>query len=138
MKILLTAINAKYIHSNLAVYSLKDYAEEYSQQIELAEYTINHRVEYILQELYKKRPDVICFSCYIWNFRYTQELICEIHKLLPEIPIWVGGPEVSYEPEGFLNQFPMVTGVMIGEGEETFRELCGYYVNQEHSVRNQE
>ena len=137
MKILLTAINAKYIHSNLAVYSLKAYAKEYSQQIELAEYTINHRVEYILQELYKKRPDVICFSCYIWNFRYTQELICEIHKLLPEIPIWVGGPEVSYEPEGFLNQFPMVTGVMIGEGEETFRELCGYYVNQEHSVRNQ-
>lgn len=136
MKILLTAINAKYIHSNLAVYSLKAYAKEYDKQIELAEYTINHRVEYILQELYKKRPDVICFSCYIWNFRYVQELICEIHKLLPEIPIWVGGPEVSYEPEAFLNQFPMVTGVMIGEGEETFRELCRYYVNQEHSQRN--
>lgn len=136
MKILLTAINAKYIHSNLAVYSLKAYAKEYDKQIELAEYTINHRVEYILQELYKKRPDVICFSCYIWNFRYVQELICEIHKLLPEIPIWVGGPEVSYEPEQFLNQFPMVTGVMIGEGEETFRELCRCYVNQEHSQRN--
>lgn len=136
MKILLTAINAKYIHSNLAVYSLKAYAKEYDKQIELAEYTINHRVEYILQELYKKRPDVICFSCYIWNFRYVQELICEIHKLLPEIPIWVGGPEVSYEPEAFLNQFPMVTGVMIGEGEETFRELCRCYVNQEHSQRN--
>lgn len=136
MKILLTAINAKYIHSNLAVYSLKAYAKEYDKQIELAEYTINHRVEYILQELYKKRPDVICFSCYIWNFRYVQEIICEIHKLLPEIPIWVGGPEVSYEPEAFLNQFPMVTGVMIGEGEETFRELCGCYVNQEHSQRN--
>lgn len=138
MNILLTAINAKYIHSNLAVYSLKAYAKEYADHIQLAEYTINHRVEYILQEIYKKKPDVLCFSCYIWNFRYVQDLITEIHKLLPELPIWVGGPEVSYEPEAFLSQFPMVTGVMIGEGEETFRELCGYYVNQEHSERNQE
>lgn len=138
MKILLTAINAKYIHSNLAVYSLKAYAKEYTEYIELAEYTINHRVEYILQELYKKKPDVLCFSCYIWNFRYVQELIEEIHKLLPELSIWVGGPEVSYEPEGFLRQFPMVKGIMIGEGEETFRELCKYYVNQEHSAKNPE
>lgn len=138
MNILLTAINAKYIHSNLAVYSLKSYAKEYAEHIQLGEYTINHRVEYILQELYKKKPDVLCFSCYIWNFRYVQELIEEIHKLLPELPIWVGGPEVSYEPEAFLYQFPAVTGVMIGEGEETFRELCEYYVNQEHSIKNLE
>lgn len=136
MNILLVAINAKYIHSNLAVYSLKSYAKEYTEYIELAEYTINHRVEYILQELYKKKPDVLCFSCYIWNFRYIQELIEEIHKLLPNLPIWVGGPEVSYEPEAFLREFPMVKGIMIGEGEETFRELCEYYVNQEHSIRN--
>lgn len=136
MNILLVAINAKYIHSNLAVYSLKSYAKEYTEYIELAEYTINHRVEYILQELYKKKPDVLCFSCYIWNFRYIQELIEEIHKLLPNLPIWVGGPEVSYEPEAFLQEFPMVKGIMIGEGEETFRELCEYYVNQEHSIRN--
>lgn len=138
MNILLTAINAKYIHSNLAVYSLKSYAKEYAQHIQLAEYTINHRVEYILQELYKKKPDVLCFSCYIWNFRYVQELIEEIHKLQPELPIWVGGPEVSYEPEQFLEKFPMVTGVMIGEGEETFREVCGYYVNQEELTVKQE
>lgn len=137
MNILLVAINAKYIHSNLAVYSLKSYAKEYTEYIELAEYTINHRVEYILQELYKKKPDVLCFSCYIWNFRYIQELIEEIHKLLPELPIWVGGPEVSYEPEAFLHEFPMVKGIMIGEGEETFRELCEYYVNQKYSTRNQ-
>lgn len=91
MNILLTAINAKYIHSNLAVYSLKAYAKEYADHIQLAEYTINHRVEYILQEIYKKKPDVLCFSCYIWNFRYVQDLITEIHKLLPELPIWVGG-----------------------------------------------
>lgn len=131
MKILLTAINAKYIHSNLAVYSLKAYAGAYGKNVELAEYTINHRVEYILQELYKRKPDVLCFSCYIWNFRYVRELIREIHKLLPELPIWAGGPEVSYEPEAFLQEYPEVTGVMTGEGEETFRELCRYYVQQE-------
>ena len=130
MKILLTAINAKYIHSNLAVYSLKSYAKEFEEHIEIAEYTINHRIEYILQEIYKKKPDVLCFSCYIWNFRYVKELICEIHKLLPDMPIWVGGPEVSYEPEEFLREFSVVTGVITGEGEETFRRLCEYYVRK--------
>lgn len=134
MNILLVAINAKYIHSNLAVYSLKAYAEEYEAHIHLAEYTINHRVDYILQEIYKQKPEVLCFSCYIWNFRYVQELITELHKLLPKLPIWVGGPEVSYEPELFLNQYPMVTGVMVGEGEATFKELCGYYVQKRESM----
>ena len=72
MKILLTAINAKYIHSNLAVYSLRAYAEEYRGNIELAEFTINHQKEYILSEIYKKKPDVLCFSCYIWNISYVR------------------------------------------------------------------
>ncbi|MEG0962201.1 MAG: B12-binding domain-containing radical SAM protein [Lachnospiraceae bacterium] len=130
MNILLVAVNAKYIHSNLAVYSLKSYAKEYEPHINLAEYTINHRVEYILQEVYQKKPDVLCLSCYIWNYRYMQELMIELHKLMPKLPIWVGGPEVSYEPEEFLKEYPMVTGVMIGEGEATFLELCQYYVNQ--------
>lgn len=128
MNILLVAINAKYIHSNLAVYSLKAYAREYQEHICLLEYTINHRTDYILQEIYKKQPDVLCFSCYIWNFRYVQELAGEFHKLMPEVPIWVGGPEVSYETETFLADYPMVKGVMVGEGEATFRELCRYYV----------
>ena len=100
-KILLIAINAKYIHSNLAVHSLKAYAQEYQDFIEIAEYTINHRVSYLLQEIYKQKPDILCFSCYIWNLRQVQELIVELHKLLPQAPIWVGGPEVSYEPEPF-------------------------------------
>ncbi|MCI8483123.1 MAG: B12-binding domain-containing radical SAM protein [Lachnospiraceae bacterium] len=131
MKILLIAINAKYIHSNLAVYSLRSYAEKYRDYLELKEYTINHRLEYILQEIYKQQPDVLCFSCYIWNFRYVQELIAELHKLLPQTAVWVGGPEVSYEPELFLQENSGVTGVMLGEGEETFRELCGYYLEAE-------
>ena len=130
MNILLTAINAKYIHSNLAVYSLRAYAKEYQEHISLVEYTINQRTDYILREIYKRKPDVLCFSCYIWNIRYVQELVVEIHKLLPELHIWLGGPEVSYEAEAFLKDYPMVTGIMVGEGEETFRELCGYYVKR--------
>ncbi len=131
MKLLLTAINAKYIHSNLAVYSLKAYAEKYGCEAALAEYTINHRTDYILQELYKKKPDVLMFSCYIWNIAQVTELAEELHKLRPELPIWVGGPEVSYECETFLQENPGITGIMRGEGEATFLELCRYYEERE-------
>lgn len=130
MKILLTAINAKYIHSNLAVYSLKAYARSFGDQLELAEYTINHRTDTILSDIYIRKPDVLCFSCYIWNISVVRELIREISRLRPELPIWVGGPEVSYECREFLQKNPMVTGIMQGEGEATFFELCEHYVNQ--------
>ena len=135
MKIFLTAINAKYIHSNLAVYSLRAYAKAFQEQIEIGEYTINNRVDYILEQIYKAKPDVLCFSCYIWNMGYVEELITEYHKLCPEVPIWVGGPEVSYEVETFLEEHPQVTGVMIGEGERTFQQLCEYYVNQNGTLK---
>lgn len=128
MNIVLTAINAKYIHSNLAVYSLKAYAEKYNDHIQIAEYTINQQIDEILMELYKKKPDVLCFSCYIWNLTYVETLIREIHKILPELPIWVGGPEVSYDSKDVLMRLPEVTGVMKGEGEETFLQLSAYYV----------
>lgn len=132
MKIYLTAINAKYIHSNLAVYSLQAYAnrylsKEFPVEVAIGEYTINHRSDDILAGLYKAKPDVLCFSCYIWNITYVTELIREYHKLCPQVPIWVGGPEVSYEVEAFLQDYPEVTGVMRGEGEQTFLELCEYY-----------
>ena len=130
MKIFLTAINAKYIHSNLAVYSLKAYAGEYGEYITIGEYTINNRLDDILKQIYKQKPDVLCFSCYIWNLEYVEELMREYHKLCPKVPIWVGGPEVSYEVETFLKEHPEVTGVEIGEGERTFLQLCRYYVNQ--------
>ena len=129
MNIVLTAINAKYIHSNLAVYSLKAYAEKYKDHILIAEYTINQQIDEILMELYKKKPDVLCFSCYIWNLTYVETLIREIHKILPEVPIWVGGPEVSYDAKEVLLRLPEVTGVMKGEGEETVLELSAYYVD---------
>ena len=135
MKIFLTAINAKYIHSNLAVYSLRAYAKVFQEQIEIGEYTINNRVDYILEQIYKAKPDVLCFSCYIWNIGYVEDLITEYHKLCPEVPIWVGGPEVSYEVETFLEEHPQVTGVMIGEGERTFQQLCEYYANQNGTLK---
>ena len=127
MKILLTAVNAKYIHSNLAVYSIRANAKEYRDQIELGEYTINQYVEEILQDIYKKKPDVIAFSCYIWNIRQIRELVRELRKVLPQVPIWLGGPEASYDAKGLLEKYPEVTGVLAGEGEESFYELCKYY-----------
>lgn len=128
MNIVLTAINAKYIHSNLAVYSLKAYAEQYKEHLTIAEYTINQQMDEILMDLYKKQPDVLCFSCYIWNLNYVENLIREIHKIFPQLPIWVGGPEVSYDSADVLRRLPEVTGVMKGEGEATFLEVVSYYV----------
>lgn len=128
MKLLLVALNAKYIHSNLAVHSLKAAAGKYKEKIEIAEFTINNSVDYILEEIYKRKPDVLMFSCYIWNISLIEKLIREFHKICPNIPIWLGGPEVSYEVEGFIKKHKEVTGVMMGEGEETFAQLCEYYV----------
>jgi radical SAM superfamily enzyme YgiQ (UPF0313 family) len=134
MKILLVAINAKYIHSNLAVYNLAAYAKEYEEQVEIAEFSINHYTEYILEEIYKKKPDVIAFSCYIWNFNYVKELVSDLSKLLPNVPIWLGGPEVSYDTQKLLEEFPQVKGIMAGEGEKTFYELTSYYIDNRTSL----
>ena len=136
MKILLCAVNAKYIHSNLAVYSLRANAKEYRDQIELGEYTINQYVEDILQDIYKKKPDMIAFSCYIWNIRHIRELVRELRKVLPNVPIWLGGPEASYDAKGLLENYPEVTGVLVGEGEESFYELCRYYDGKRDSLKD--
>lgn len=131
MKILLTAINAKYIHSNLAVYSLKAFAKEYKECINIAEFTINNSMDYILEEIYKRKPEVLCLSCYIWNLDVIENVMREFHKLCPDVPIWLGGPEVSYNVERFLEEHPEVTGIMMGEGEQTFLELCEIYADKE-------
>lgn len=128
MKVLLAAINAKYIHSNLGIYSLKTYGEKMLKEwglaeqaeISLAEYTINHQMEQILQDIYKRKPDVIGFSCYIWNISYVKVILADIKKVLPDVKIWAGGPEVSYHGEAFLKEEPTVDLVMMGEGEITF------------------
>lgn len=131
MKVLLAAINAKYIHSNLGIYSLKTYGEKMLKEwglaeqaeISLAEYTINHQMEQILQDIYKRKPDVIGFSCYIWNISYVKMILADIKKVLPDVKIWAGGPEVSYHAEAFLKEEPAVDIVMMGEGEITFAHL---------------
>lgn len=134
MKLLLAAVNAKYIHSNLAVYSMKAYCRAFADHIELAEYTINQQEDEILKDLYRKKPEILCFSCYIWNISFIKELIHNVKKILPDTVIWAGGPEVSYDAEQFLEEMPEVFGVMCGEGEETFRELTQYYVNLERNT----
>lgn len=132
MKFLLTAVNAKYIHSNPAIHSLRAYAgEELQPYIELAEYTINQHMQDILADIYKRKPSVIGFSCYIWNWNMIQDLLAEIPKILPDTDIWLGGPEVTYDAEQILKKYPHVKGIMIGEGEATFRELLDYYVKKE-------
>ena len=135
MKFLLAAIHAKYIHTGLAVYSLRSYAgKEMREHVEVAEYTINQRMEQILADIYRRSPDVIGFSCYIWNFSMIKKLVRELAKLLPGVPVWLGGPEVSYEYEKILAEYPEVSGIMTGEGEETFRELLQAYLDAERGV----
>ncbi|MGN0438514.1 MAG: B12-binding domain-containing radical SAM protein [Lachnospiraceae bacterium] len=139
MKIVLAALNAKYVHSNLAVYDIAAYTKEqlnneFANKSEAAgfdmipevlvrEYTINHNLTQILQALYEEKPNVIGFSCYIWNIQEILGIAKELHKVSPYTKIWLGGPEVSYHSKQLLEQYPFVEGVIKGEGEATFYEL---------------
>ncbi|BBF44787.1 Fe-S oxidoreductase [Lachnospiraceae bacterium KM106-2] len=136
MKFLLVALNAKYIHSNLAIYCLKAYSPQYREQIELAEYTINHRLDDIIGDIYRRKPDCIGFSAYIWNIDMLEEIASEIHKVLPKTKIWFGGPEVSYDAKSMLAKYPFIDGVMVGEGEETFSELMDYYAKNQGTLKD--
>ena len=127
MKTVLVAINAKYIHSNLAVYSLRSYARTFGYEPELLEFTINQQKDQILKGIYEAKPDLLCFSCYIWNLSYAEEIIEDIKKILPKVTIWAGGPEVSYDAPKFLKRHPEVDGIMCAEGEKTLTELISYY-----------
>ena len=130
MKILLVACNAKYIHSNLAVYDLQAYASDYADHIVLKEYTINQQKDDIMRDIYLEHPDVVCVSCYIWNLSFVKELMADLIKILPGADFWAGGPEVSYDAEKFLTENSEFKGVMVGEGEETYKELAGHYVEK--------
>lgn len=123
MKILLTGINAKYIHSCLAVHSLAKYAAaEYGLAVQTAEYTINQLREDVLADLYRQAPDLLGFSCYIWNIGFIRPLIREIRQVLPAVKILLGGPEVSFDPAEALSYG--ADYVLSGEGEESFSRLC--------------
>ena len=157
-KFLLVAVNAKYIHSNPGMYSLKAYADKETGgdtgqsitggdtgqdvtgggsrwQVEIGEYTINNQMELILEDIYRRKPEVVGISCYIWNITYALELVRDLHKVLPDTDIWLGGPEVSFDAPGLLAREPEVLGVMKGEGEETFAGLLRCYGRLGMSVR---
>ena len=134
MKILLAACNAKYIHSNLAVYDLKAYSSDYDEHVILREYTINQPKDEILKDIYSSGADVVCFSCYIWNISFVRELIRDLVKILQKTAFWAGGPEVSYDAEKFLTEMPEMTGVMVGEGEKTFHDLLEFYIDGKDSL----
>ena len=128
MNILLTAINAKYIHSNPAVFSLRSCTGKYRSHVDIIEFTINQSPAHILQEIYKKHPDVIAFSCYIWNRNTIDAFISDLHKILPDTDLWAGGPEVSYNAEEIIQRWQL-RGVMSGPGEGSFSHLVSSYVN---------
>lgn len=128
MKILLVAIDAKYIHTNLAVYSLRAYADKYKEYIHIAQYTINHTREEILRGIYQEKADVVAFSCYIWNIGMIGSLIRDLRRLQTQVKIWFGGPEVSYNPMDCLLKYDELDGIVIGEGEQSFYELVEYYL----------
>lgn len=130
--ILLVGVNAKYIHSNLGVYCIKSYAEKRGitdAELCMAEYTINQSVEYVMADIYEKQPDMIAFSCYIWNIEFITVLSRELHKVLPDVHIWYGGPEVSFDAFEQLESYPWLKGIMMGEGEETFYEITKLYID---------
>lgn len=122
MKVLLTALNSKYIHTNLAVRYLHEFAAERGYHSEIAEYTINQHLPDILDELFRRQPDVLLLSCYIWNIEMMLDLAEEYRRICPEITILAGGPEVSYNAEQVLRQHPALDGILCGEGEQPFVE----------------
>ena len=133
-KVVLAAVNARYIHSNLAVYSLKANAGEYAPQVILCEYTINHRREEILADLYEQKADIIGFSCYLWNVEYVISIARDLKKICPGLEIVVGGPEGSYHPEQFLSEYNFFDMVIVGEGEQTFSEFLDYAIGGNGSL----
>ena len=139
MRFLLCGINAKYIHSNLAIFSLKAYADRKKipgAEIILKEYTINNYVEDILQDLYEEKADVVIFSCYIWNISFVRELAAELKKVSPDVKIWAGGSEVSYAANKFLMENPAFDLIMQGEGEEVFSELIRLTVEEKCRIKD--
>ena len=127
MKILLTTLNSKYIHSNLALRYLYSVAGSYRDQMEIDEYTINHTDDYIFTELMRKDSKLYCFSCYIWNIERILYLARTLKQAKPNVKILLGGPEVSYEGEEYLFQNPCVEYVNQREGEGPFFAFLKQY-----------
>ena len=130
MKALLVALNAKYIHSNLGIYCLYAYSRKQGippEELTFREFTINQNREFIIENIYEEKPDIIGFSCYIWNIEEMKGIAREVKKILPQADLWLGGPEVSYDGEGVLQENPWIEGVMMGAGERSFYEILSGY-----------
>ena len=125
MKILLCAINAKFIHSSLAIRSLYANNIKFAENIDILELSINNSVNFIVKEIYDSSPDVLCFSCYIWNIEIVKEIAEIIRKTSPQTKIIMGGPEVSFAPYDLLGKFCDI--IVLGEGEVVFGELCRHF-----------
>jgi len=127
MKVLLTALNAKYIHTNLSVRYLEKSVVDIisNDDIKIKEFTINNSADYIIREIYNYHPDVLCFSCYIWNMDMINYISRHIKKIMPEVMIVLGGPEVSFDTKVLMEQNDAIDIVVIGEGEDIFRQLIG-------------
>lgn len=123
MKVVLSTLNAKYIHTSLALRFLKAFSQKDFNDIEIAEYTIKDPVMNIVSDLFQRKPDVIGFSCYIWNIEETIQVISMVKKIMPEVRIVLGGPEVSYDTDYWMNRLQDVDFIVMGEGEETFHHL---------------
>lgn len=134
MKIILTALNAKYIHSSLALHSIKMYCNDYKDYIDIIEFTINNDENFIISQIYKMKPTVLCFSCYIWNIEQILNLTKIFKQLLPNTLLILGGPEVSYEIESIMKSNQEIDIIVYGEGEATFLELIKYLNNQIQSL----
>ncbi|MDR0964838.1 MAG: endonuclease III [Clostridium sp.] len=129
MKFLLVALNAQYVHTSLAIRCLATYVEpSLHEHIELVEYTINQAHEQMLEDLIHRDADVVGFSCYIWNISMIESLIIDLHQIRPMLPIWLGGPEVSYDADVFLKKHPFLAGIIRGEGEVAFQKLLRRYL----------
>lgn len=126
-KIALIGINAKFIHSNLAIRSIGAYVEKTTKiPIDICEFTINQPLELIIREIYKLAPDLLGFSCYIWNYELVKKLTRELKKILPKLQIYLGGPEVSYDCEEVKSETDC-TGVISGEGEKAFADIVANF-----------
>mgnify|MGYP001207753370 FL=1 len=125
MKILLTALNSKFVHSNLAVRYLRAFTKDMPYECAIKEFSINDREENILKEIIREKADVVAFSTYIWNVEMIERISNLIKLVDPNIEVLYGGPEVSYDSRVFLSQFKG-DYVIEGEGEKTYREFVEY------------
>lgn len=122
MNVIATTLNAKYIHTCLALRCLKSYAEP-DFPIDIVEYTINDPILNIVTDLYNRQPDVVGFSCYIWNIEQTLQVIELLRKVMPSVKIVLGGPEVSYDTKTWFERADEIDFIVVGEGEETFKHF---------------